>query len=78
MVDSSTENEYTINLRFKVCMESAFECNRDIEILRNHVVKRQCDFGPNFQIPGTFYTRTLSFGLDTYLIELKKKHLSVK
>jgi ribosomal protein L31E len=52
MIDDSTENEYTINLRFKVCMESAFECNRDIEILRNHVVKRKCEFKPTFQIPG--------------------------
>ena len=57
MVDSSTENEYTINLRFKVCMESASECNRDIEILRNHFVKRKCDFSPSFQIQGMLYIR---------------------
>ncbi|XP_053400990.1 uncharacterized protein LOC123541000 [Mercenaria mercenaria] len=52
MIDDNSNNEYVINLRLKICMESAFECNRDIEILRGLVVKRECDFGSAFENPG--------------------------
>lgn len=56
MVEDVSNKEYAFNLRLKVCLESAFECNRDIEILRNLMIRKQtCAFGPEFQIPGKIH-----------------------
>lgn len=53
LIDDFDNNNYALNLKLKVCLESAYECSQTVEILSGtSIPKRVCDYRPQFQQPG--------------------------